>query len=149
MILTVTILVRPDKSHDDDLEELRSRASEREAMLGERAAEVARVRSELDAFRIEYRQRVGLLHEQLDELELAIAEAEQLFLGELSKRANDRTRTVSESSAGARSAPPPRYTSDTVRKLFRDVAKAIHPDLASDESTRDRRHTLMAEADRA
>jgi hypothetical protein len=33
--------------------------------------------------------------------------------------------------------------------LFRDVAKAIHPDLAGDESARDRRHTLMVEANRA
>jgi hypothetical protein len=36
-----------------------------------------------------------------------------------------------------------------VRKLFRDVAKAIHPDLARDESARDRRHTLMIEANLA
>jgi hypothetical protein len=36
-----------------------------------------------------------------------------------------------------------------VRKLFRDVAKAIHPDLTRDEGTRDRRHSLMIEANRA
>jgi len=43
----------------------------------------------------------------------------------------------------------PRYTSDAVRKLFRDVAKAIHPDLADDDDTRRRRHALMIEANRA
>ena len=48
-----------------------------------RIAEVARVKSDLDAFEIDYRKRVGILHEQLDKLELEIAEAE---LGELSKR---------------------------------------------------------------
>jgi hypothetical protein len=36
-----------------------------------------------------------------------------------------------------------------VRTLFRDVARAIHPDLARDEHTRDRRHALMIEANRA
>ena len=36
-----------------------------------------------------------------------------------------------------------------MRKLFRDVAKVIHPDLAQDEGTRDRRHSLMIEANRA
>jgi hypothetical protein len=36
-----------------------------------------------------------------------------------------------------------------VRKLIRDVARAIHPDLAGDEHTRDRRHALMIEANRA
>ena len=54
-----------------------------------------------------------------------------------------------ESPAAGRSAPAPRYTTDAARKLFRDVAKAIHPDLALDESTRDRRHALMVEANRA
>jgi hypothetical protein len=36
-----------------------------------------------------------------------------------------------------------------VRRLFRDVAKTIHPDLARDEQARDRRHSLMIEANRA
>ncbi len=43
----------------------------------------------------------------------------------------------------------PRFTSDAVRKLFRDVARIIHPDLAGDEHTRDRRHALMIQANRA
>jgi hypothetical protein len=42
----------------------------------------------------------------------------------------------------------PRFTSDAVRKLFRDVAKAIHPDLSENEHARQRRHTLMIEANR-
>jgi hypothetical protein len=33
--------------------------------------------------------------------------------------------------------------------LFRDVAKTIHPDLASDDLARHRRHALMVEANRA
>jgi hypothetical protein len=117
-----------------------------EAVLGERSADVAQVKSSLDAFKIRYRQEVGLLHEELDEIERAIDEAEQ---GERAKRP--------PSAPGDPAAPPSspkletqlRYTSDAVRKLFRDVAKAIHPDLARDELTRDRRHTLMVEANRA
>ena len=93
-----------------------------------------------------YRAEVGLLHDELDRLELALAEAE---LGEISKRVAD---------AGGPEPPPaslpaveaqPRFTSDAVRKLFRDVAKAVHPDLARDEVTRDRRHSLMVEANKA
>jgi hypothetical protein len=142
----VTTLVRSHKRNDDDGEGLRSRATELEAMLGERIAEVARVQAALDAFEINYRKRVGILHEQLDKLELEIAEAE---LGELSKRVESGSDGPNVPPAAARPAPPPRYTSDAARKLFRDVAKAIHPDLAGDESTRDRRHTLMVEANRA
>jgi hypothetical protein len=131
---------------DDDLEELRSRLAELEALLRERAMELERAKTDLAAFKIDYRQKVGRLHEELDELEHAIAEAE---LGELNKREDADAFGESRSSDDARPEPLARYTSDAVRKLFRDVAKAIHPDLAEDELARDRRHALMIEANRA
>jgi hypothetical protein len=140
----VTILVR-SHGRSDDRDELRSQMSKLEAVLGERRAEVARVKSALDAFGISYRRRVGLLHEQLDTLELEIAAIE---LGELSKRVKDGPRGAGE-PAPAQRFEPPRFTSDAARKLFRDVAKAIHPDLARDDAGRDRRHALMIEANRA
>ncbi len=99
-------------------------------------------------FAAAYKQQVGTLHEQLDRLELDIAEAE---LGELAK-------AVADGAAAPSATPPPsmpaldtaaRLTSDAVRALFRDVARIIHPDLADDERTRDRRHALMVEANRA
>jgi hypothetical protein len=138
----VTGLV-PSETHEHDLESLRARVAELEAGLGERSADAARTKSELDAFRIQYRQEVGLLHEELDRLELALAEAE---LGILTDRLGDATPADSIPSMPE---PQPRYTTDAVRKLFRDVAKAIHPDLTRDEVARDRRHSLMVEANRA
>jgi hypothetical protein len=142
----VTSLLRSKTPGDADLAGLRSRVAEIEGLLAARSAEVARVRSELDAFGISYRQQVGLLHEQLDDLERAIDEAE---LGERAKRMENTARGPAQSSRGLSSEAAPRYTSDVVRRLFRDVAKAIHPDLARNEMTRDRRHTLMVEANRA
>jgi len=117
-----------------------------EAVLSERSADVARVKSSLDAFTIRYRQEVGLLHEELDELERAIDEAEQ---GERAKRPQPAPGDPATAPSSPTIGTQPRYTSDAVRKLFRDVAKAIHPDLAHDELTRDRRHFLMIEANRA
>lgn len=148
MISGVTALAPQDTRPDDELDGFRARLRELEAQLGERRAAVARLQADLEVFRIDYRQKVGLLHEQLDELELAIAEAE---LGELAKRVKDRDNPGSarEETAGPRPDTAPRFTSDGVRKLFRDVAKAIHPDLASDDVARVRRHTLMVEANRA
>ena len=133
------------KREDDGPEGLRSRVAELEGRFGERRSDVARVKSDLNAFEIDYRKRVGTLHERLDALELAIAEAE---LGEISKRLGSGPRTSTQSPAAA-TLEAPRLTSDAVRKLFRDVAKAIHPDLAGDGTTRDQRHTLMVEANRA
>ncbi len=131
---------------DDGLEDLRSRLAELEAVLGERDADIARARAELDTFRIKYRGQVGTLHEQLDDLERAIAEAE---LGELSKQGRIHVDGRTDTPAVAQPEPAPRFTSDAVRRLFRDVAKTIHPDLARDEHTRGRRHSLMIEANRA
>jgi hypothetical protein len=145
IIFDVTILVRSQQRNDDQ-DGLRSQVAEFETALGERRAEAARAKADLDAFGIDYRKRVGLLHEQLDKLEIEIAEAE---LGEVSKRVKNGPDGQSEARAAARPEPPPRYTSDAARKLFRDVAKAIHPDYARDEPTRDRRHALMIEANLA
>jgi hypothetical protein len=101
---------------------------------------------DLDAFRMRYRREVGTLHEQLDELELAIVEAE---LGELAQRVPNGGEGANPATPAPLAEPLPRFTSDAVRKLFRDVAKAIHPDLARDEAARDRHHALMIEANRA
>ncbi len=141
------MLVRPEQP-GDDLDTLRARVAELEAVLDARASDADRINRELDMLAARYRQQVGTLHEELDQLELEIAEAE---LGELSKQVADvgPAANATQSPAPAGPAPAPRFTSDVVRTLFRDVARAIHPDLARDEHTRDRRHALMIQANRA
>lgn len=128
------------------MEDLRVRLTSLQAALNERAAELAGAQADLEAFRLRYRREVGHLHEELDDLERAIAEAE---LGELSKLVDERGGETAASSSVRRPEPAARLTSDAVRRLFRDVAKTIHPDLAHDEQARHRRHRLMIEANRA
>jgi len=143
----VTTLVRPDHP-EDDLDRLCARVTDLEAVLDARAADADRIERELDMFAALYQKQVGTLHEQLDQLELDIAEAE---LGELSKQVADGRAVPGFTPPPSMAAPEPapRFTSDAVRKLFRDVARIIHPDLASDAHTRDRRHALMIQANRA
>ena len=124
----MTLLVPSARPHGHDLEGLRTRLSELDTAYAQQSLAAARAQADLAAFKARYHHEVGQLHEELDRLEAELAEAE---LGELLKR------------------PLPRFTSDAVRKLFRDVAKVIHPDLARDADTRDRRHSLMIEANRA
>ena len=124
----MTLLVPSARPHGHDLEGLRTRLSELDTAYAQQSLAAARAQADLAAFKAGYRHEVGQLHEELDRLEAELADAE---LGELLKR------------------PLPRFTSDAVRKLFRDVAKVIHPDLARDADTRDRRHSLMIEANRA
>jgi hypothetical protein len=141
----VTTLVRADTHGNDEIETLRARVAELESALDGRERALARLKADLGAFRLRYRQEVGLLHDELDDLERAIAEAE---LGELAKRA-DAGAAPGSGGAAAILESAPRYTSDGVRRLFRDVAKAIHPDLGRDALARDRRHALMVEANKA
>ena len=137
-------LVRSPHSHGENIDALRSRITELETVFAERDDELTRIKTDLAAFRISYRQRVGRLHEELDELERAINEQE---LGVLSERVKDRD--PADVKSAPRSVPERSLTSDAVRKLFRDVAKTIHPDLADGDDERERRHRLMIEANRA
>lgn len=136
-------LVRSGAPHENG--DLTGRLTDVEKALAERAAEVHRARTDIATFRLRYRREVGLLHEELDELERAIAELE---LGEISKRL-DEDGEPAEPPPDPQPESAPRLTTDAVRRLFRDVAKIIHPDLADDDHSRDRRHALMIEANRA
>jgi hypothetical protein len=138
------VLITTDRP-PDDIDTLQSRVNELRGVLAERDAEVTQLKADLDSFRIRYRQDVGLLHEQLDELEAAIDEAELGVRSEKPRQADPAVPPADQ----PRIEVAPKYTSDAVRKLFRDVAKAIHPDLGGDDRTRDRRHSLMIEANRA
>jgi hypothetical protein len=142
----VSGLVRSDPSDNQDPSDLPVRVGQLQAALRERTAEIGRVKLELAAFKAFYQQEVGRLYEELDELEAAIARAE---LGEISKRTGGASTASNARGLAQGSEPLQRYVSDGVRKLFRDVAKAIHPDLADDAAARVRRHALMIEANRA
>ena len=141
----MTLLVPTDRPHDHDLDGLRARLTELEGLHAEQSIATGRAQADLNAFKARYRHEVGQLHEELDRLEAALAEAE---LGELLKRPEVPVDPAAPPPA-PRPEPLPRFTTDAVRKLFRDVAKVIHPDLARDADTRDRRHSLMIEANRA
>ena len=137
--------MRLGQPQDGDLDTLRVRITELEATLRERGAMLSEVQAALAAFRIRYRQEVGLLHEELDDLERRLAEAE---LGEISQRLEE-AGAPTDAQGDVPSEALPRFTTDAIRRLFRDVAKAIHPDLAPDALARDRRHALMIEANQA
>ncbi len=139
-------LVRSRPPDDRDLRDLRAHVSERVALLDVQLARLTQLESELETFKVRYRREVGRRHEELDEIEYAIAELE---LAELARQLGQERTDRPARPATERGEPVPRFTSDAVRKLFRDVAKAIHPDLADDEHARQRRHALMIEANRA
>ena len=123
-------------------------------------AEVLRRESELDALKVElqklqarYLGEIGSLYRELSELEDQIFEAE-VRAGLRPPAADEDPETEAAGPAGSRGeggfqCSNRSQPSDELKKVFRDVAKSIHPDLAADGPEWYRRHSLMAEANRA
>jgi hypothetical protein len=114
------------------------------------------LRGELGAFERLYLKTVGVRYAELDEIEAQIAEL--LAQGkpgtpEAQEAAKQTRARADESRAGsAQSAPQERTRFSpppSLKNLYREVARRIHPDLATDEADRAKRQKLMAEANRA
>lgn len=141
-----------------ELEKKRAELVVLEEQLVERELELAELERILHAFEARYLRTVGGLYAELDDLRARIAEAEAVQHPErdgIHERATQARARATESAAaataalevptkGCRSVP-----SDDLKRLFREIARQLHPDLATEEPTRERRTRLMAEANRA
>ena len=140
-----------------EVEKKKTELASLEARLAERELDLATLQAELRSFEGTYLRIVGSRFAELDQIEAQIAEAgarnkpkdreAQQRASQARAQAQESARAVEgEQQAGKRE---PFRPSDNLRKLYREVAKRIHPDLATDESERKRRHELMTEANRA
>ncbi|MDX6696039.1 MAG: hypothetical protein QOF02_3642 [Blastocatellia bacterium] len=114
-----------------------------ERALTERRSELTVLQEEFRAFKTRYTQMVGGRLAELAEVERAIKEAEARLLGVEEAEAEE---TIEEGAAEASSGA---QAGGGLRKLFWAVARMFHPDHATDEGEARRRHTVMAEANRA
>jgi hypothetical protein len=127
-----------------------------ETDLAERELELATLQAELHSFETKYLHKVGVLYAELDEIEARIAETLKRLSPddpEAEERAT-KARARARNSAQALGSEPEKVRlrfrpSQSLKRLYRDVAKQIHPDLAIDEEERRRRQRLMANANRA
>jgi hypothetical protein len=115
-----------------------------------REHELNELKTDLRQLQTRYLDDIGPLYAELMPLDAAVME-EEIRLG---LRLADEEDDFDVRSAVAEAAPcsPASASSDDLKRMFRDVAKAVHPDRADhhlDERTRYRRHSLMAEANRA
>ncbi|TAK14981.1 MAG: hypothetical protein EPO35_08770 [Acidobacteria bacterium] len=122
---------------------------EREAALAAREAELAAFLHDLRELRTRYLEEVGILYARLIPIEDAI-KAEEVRLGMRLAEidAEDAAAAIDpfDPACDSRAGVP-----DGLKTMFRNVAKALHPDLAGhdDADARERRQALMAEANRA
>jgi hypothetical protein len=127
-----------------------------QAELAERELKAEHLRAELGAFEKQYLHHVGSLYAELDELKAQIAARRSAAnpADETAKAAACDARARAEetkASAGEKSEVAPRSFEATpeMKRLYREVAKRIHPDLASEAGDRSRREVLMAEVNDA
>ncbi len=122
--------------------------------LAVRTAELSRLRAELKVFEDRYFREAGALYAELDLLEARIAEREvdlyhseaaQSRAHEARQRAEDSRQAASDHAIEAVEFDPPA----SLRTLFRDVAKRIHPDYARDEDEAEYFTLLMSRANGA
>lgn len=138
-------------SRSSDLDAERARLRALEAQLAERGQALTTLKQDLHRLQARYLSDVGPFYRELSRLEAEIVTLE-VRLGLRPPPDPDAWAQDDEGEAegpGAASCASPTAPSVDLKRVFRDVAKAIHPDLAMDEPARWRRHSLMAEANRA
>jgi hypothetical protein len=134
--------------HPASLESDRARLVALEAELTAREEVLDALKTELRQLQTRYLQEIGPLYAELATLEASVIEIEI--------RAGLRPPPIvideapdGSDEAGGVSCSNPAAPSGDLKRMFRDLARSIHPDLAMDDPARNRRHSLMAEANRA
>jgi hypothetical protein len=122
--------------------------------LAESELQLLDFRSQLAAFEGRYLRHVGTLYAELDEWRARISELQaRLDPSTASKaqaeEAREQARQTDEAAHGKASETHDFTPSPELKKLFREAAKRIHPDLARDSGDLERRTRFMAEANRA
>jgi hypothetical protein len=139
-----------------ELESKRAELAELEAVIAEREWQLTNLRAELQAFERKYLAEVGVRYAELDELKATLAQS-------LAERYPDDARQQEAARHAKTRAEETRATAGTetpgahkifqatpeLKRLYREVARRIHPDLTSDAADRAKRQLLMAEANRA
>jgi hypothetical protein len=141
---------------EQELARKRAEQASIETELAERELRSANLRAELGAFEQQYLHYVGSRYAELDELRAGIAERltkDQPENTRAREAANEARKHAHEtqSAAGQPTDAAPRAfeASPEMKRLYRDVAKRVHPDLTSDRRDRAKRQMLMAEANEA
>jgi hypothetical protein len=150
-------IVRVKTPEEEELDKKRAQLAALESQLAEGELELATLRAELAAFERRYLRIVGLRYAQLDKLDAEIAEhfARQKPKNRQAKqRAQQARAEARESSEAAGQAESFDDTeqflpSDSLKRLYHDIARRIHPDMADDLEERKRRESIMAEATNA
>jgi hypothetical protein len=147
-------IVRRLSPEEQELAQKRAELTILQTELTDRELSLANLRAELAAFEGRYLREVGALYAELDDWNARIAElaAEKAGTEETREAAAEARAQAEESYAAAHgeAAKAADFSpSPEIDRLYKEVAKHVHPDLTDDEADRALRTRLMAEANLA
>jgi hypothetical protein len=139
-----------------ELDAKKSELSDLETKLVDRELDLVSETAAVRAFESVYINRVGVIYAELDEVNSEIAAIlaerspkEPQFLRNAQEAADRARASRSEVDQSTHNPIPSVERSDDLVKLYRKAARTLHPDLATDESEKDRRRMAMATVNQA
>lgn len=149
-------LTRTQTPEERELAAKRADLAALEIELTQRELDLATLQMELRAFEQRYVRIVGVKFAQIDDLEAQVAEAlnrQNPFDETAHRRAAEARRNAEESARVVGAIEPATQAfekpSEDLKRLYREIAKRIHPDLATNDADRAKRNQVMAEVNRA
>ena len=139
---------------EEELAAKREELARLEAELADRELALASLKAELAAFEGLYLRRVGVLYAELDEWNARLAEHRAEQAGTPGARieateARSQAQETFSAAHGEAAEVQPFSPSPELKSLYREAAKRVHPDVATDEKDRQRRERLMKEVNAA
>ena len=143
-----------NKPEEEELARKREELLHLHLELSERELALTSLRLELASFEGRYLRTVGVLYAELDAInaEIATQVAQQVDKEEARQDAASARQQAEDSYSAAHgkaSEISEFIPTPDLKRLYREVAKRIHPDLASDPNDRAKRERLMSDANQA
>lgn len=140
-----------------ELEAKRAELAQLETELSQNELELTTLRTELRAFEARYLRLVASRFAERDDLAAQIAEAVSRRRPRdvaANREAKDSRARAAQSAQTAERALSVHINesfepTEDLKKIYREVAKLVHPDLATDDPERERRHQVMAAVNEA
>ena len=147
-------IVKQLTPEEEELAAKRDELARLEAELADRELNLANLRAELAAFEGLYLRRVGVLYAELDEWNARLAELRSERAGTPEARteaaaARSQAQESYSAAHGEAAEVQPFAPSSELKRFYREAAKRVHPDTATDERDRARRERIMKEVNAA
>jgi hypothetical protein len=139
----------------EELQAKRRELAQLRKNLAEMELQLSTEKAELNLFEIRYQKVVGAMYAEMDIVKAQVLNlAAKLYpnaetFREEAESAREQAKEYSEKEKMPTNSQKEFRPPENLKKLFRRVAKKIHPDLSSSDEERKKRHDLMAKLNQA